>query len=180
MASNRFFTGPLLTLAIIATFFAGLFAQDLSREEILKLVYPGTNVKSEYVFLTKDQQLQAAEQSGVDVPSALIARYLASKNDEIIGTAYIDTHIVRTKKETLLIALNTAGEVLHIEVTAFLEPQEYLAPDAWLRQYEGRVLNADLAIHRAIRPIAGGTLTAHATNEAVRRVLAIDEILKEN
>ena len=179
MASNRFFTGPLLTLAIIATFFAGLFAQDLSREEILKLVYPGTSVKSEYVFLTKDQQLQATEQSGVDVPSALIARYLASKNDEIVGTAYIDTHIVRTKKETLLIALNTAGEVLHIEVTAFLEPQEYLAPDVWLRQYEGRILNADLAIHRAIRPIAGATLTAQATNEAVRRVLAIDEILKE-
>ena len=65
-------------------------------------------------------------------------------------------------------------------MTAFLEPREYLAPDTWLRQYEGRVLNADLAIHRAIRPIAGGTLTAHATNEAVRRVLAIDEILKEN
>jgi hypothetical protein len=154
-------------------------AQNLSREEVLKLVYPGTTVKTEYVFLTEDQQLQATEHSGVDVPSALIARYLVSKDSEIVGKAYIDTHTVRTKKETLLIALNTAGEVLQIEVTAFLEPQEYLAPDAWLRQYEGRALNQDLAIHRTIRPIAGATLTAQATNEAVRRILAIDEILKE-
>jgi hypothetical protein len=32
-------------------------------------------------------------------------------------------------------------------------------------------------LHRAIRPIAGATLTAGAVTEAVRRVLAIDEVL---
>jgi len=179
MRSNRVFSVLLTAFTIVGPCVSMSLAQNLSREEVLKLVYPGTTVRTEYVFLTEDQQLQAAKHSGVDVPSALIARYLASKNSEIVGRAYIDTHTVRTKKETLLIALNTAGEVLQIEVTAFLEPQEYLAPDAWLRQYEGRILNADLAIHRAIRPIAGATLTAQATNEAVRRVLAIDEILKE-
>jgi hypothetical protein len=63
-------------------------------------------------------------------------------------------------------------------VTAFLEPPDYLASERWLRQYARRRLDDDLALQRAIRPIAGATLTANATNAAVRRVLAIDRILE--
>ena len=66
--------------------------------------------------------------------------------------------------------------MLRIDVTAFLEPGEYRASDAWLRQYRDRVLDDDLGVNRAIRPIAGATLTARAINSAVRRVLAIDEV----
>ena len=46
-----------------------------------------------------------------------------------------------------------------------------------MRQYHAKPLGDDLAIQRAIRPIAGATLTAHAVNEAVRRVLALDRVL---
>jgi hypothetical protein len=81
---------------------------------------------------------------------------------------------VRTKNETLLVSLDPAGRVRRIDVTAFLEPSEYLPPEAWLRQYGDRPLSDDLALNRAIRPIAGATLTARAVNAAVRRILAID------
>jgi len=33
-------------------------------------------------------------------------------------------------------------------------------------------------LHRAIRPIAGATLTTIATNAAVRRIMAIDQVLE--
>jgi Na+-translocating ferredoxin:NAD+ oxidoreductase RnfG subunit len=46
-----------------------------------------------------------------------------------------------------------------------------------MRQFHGKPLDEDLAIQRAIRPIAGATLTAHAVSEAVRRVMAIDQVL---
>jgi hypothetical protein len=62
--------------------------------------------------------------------------------------------------------------VRRIDVTAFLEPREYQATDPWMRQYYHRPLDDDLGLQRAIRPIAGATLTALATNAAVRRVLA--------
>jgi hypothetical protein len=64
-------------------------------------------------------------------------------------------------------------------MTAFEEPREYQAPEPWLRQYRDRTLGDDLGINKAIRPIAGATLTARATNAAVRRVLAIDSVLRE-
>lgn len=152
-------------------------AQALSREEALAAVYPGAQIRAEQLFLTPAQQKQAAARAGSELPSALIARYLATIGTNLVGRAYVDTHTVRTKRESLLIALDAHGKVTRIEVTAFLEPPEYKAPELWLRQYRGRELGDGLAVNRAIRPLAGATLTTRATNAAVRRVLAIDAVL---
>ena len=151
---------------------------QIARQEALNGVYPGAAIRAEQVFLTPQQQKQVLGQGDADVPSALVARYIATKDGKVLGRAYVDTHTVRTKKESLLISLDDKGQVLRIDVTAFNEPPEYRASEAWLRQYRGKSLSEDLAINRAIRPIAGATLTARETNNAVRRVLAIDAVLE--
>lgn len=150
----------------------------ITREEALAAVYPGAEIRAERVFLTAEQKENAAALGGVEVPSALIARYLATRDGRVVGRAYVDTHVVRTKRESLLVSLDEAGAVERIDVTAFLEPPEYLPGSAWLGQYEGRPLADDLNLQRAIRPIAGATLTARAVTEATRRVLAIDRTLE--
>lgn len=154
-------------------------AQGLSREEALASAYPGASVKAEQVFLTADQQKRAEAAAGSPLPSALVARYLASVDGRLVGRAYVDTHVVRTKKESLLICLDATGRVKRVEATAFLEPPEYRAPQAWSRQFSGRALDDELRLNRSIRPIAGATLTATAETAAVRRVLAIDRVLAE-
>lgn len=153
-------------------------AQGISREEALASVYAGANVRGEQLFLTPAQLKQIAGRAGTEQPSALVARYLATRDGRSVGRAYVDTHTVRTKQESLLISLDASGRVIRVDVTAFLEPPEYRAPEPWLGQYKGRGLDADLTINRAIRPIAGATLTARAVNSAVRRVLTIDETLR--
>lgn len=163
-------------VATIAT--SALFAQGLSREEALAAVYPGAEVRADQVFLTPAQLKHVVLRAGTDPASALVARYIATRNGQIVGRAYVDTHTVRTKKESLLISLDAHGRVMRVDVTAFLEPSEYRASEPWLGQFRGRALDADLGLNRAIRPIAGATLTARAANSAVRRVLAIDEILR--
>jgi len=165
--------------AILVLSAAAAAAQGLTRDEALAAIYPGAAIRAEQLFLTPPQQKQAQTRAGVDVPSALVARYLATRDGKVIGRAYVDTHTVRTKRESLLVSLDDKGQVLRVDVTAFLEPAEYRASDAWLRQYREQVLDEDLGINRAIRPIAGATLTARATNSAVRRVLAIDEVLEQ-
>lgn len=151
--------------------------QTLSREEALASAYPGAAIKSEQVFLTAGQQKQAEGEAGTPLPSALVARYIATAEGKVVGRAYVDTHVVRTKKESLLVCLDAAGKVMRVEATAFLEPPEYRAPNAWSRQFHGRALDEDLRVNRAIRPIAGATLTATAQTAAVRRALAIDRVL---
>ena len=164
----------LLLASSLATAQGGL----ITREEALAAVFPGAQVEAERVFLTANQTHRAAVLAGGAAPPALVARYVARRGREVVGRAYVDTHVVRTKRESLLISLDSSGRVQRIDVTAFLEPPEYRAPERWLQQYDQQPLGDDLALQRAIRPIAGASLTAIAANAAVRRVLAIDQVLE--
>ena len=76
-----------------------------TREEVLGMLFPGASISSERIFLTKQQLEKIVELAKVDVPSSLIVRYSVFRNGEEIGRAYPDTHVVRTKQETLLICL---------------------------------------------------------------------------
>ena len=179
---NRNPTSPRAWVALLGIWSLGFgiyaAAQGISREEALAAVYPGADIRAERIFLTQAQVAQIAKRAVTDPASALVARYLATRDGQVVGRAYVDTHNVRTKRESLLIALDARGRVIRVDVTAFLEPSEFRAPDPWLGQFRGRALDDDLAINRAIRPIAGATLTARAATSAVRRVLAIDELLQ--
>lgn len=166
----------LLLAAVLLVHVAAAHGQS-TRDEALARVFPGADIRAERVFLTQAQRAAAEELSGVDLPSLLIARYQATRNGTVVGSAYVDTHVVRTKNESLLISLDSERRIIRIEVTAFLEPPEYRAPDGWLEQYESKMLTEDLYLNRSIRPIAGATLTARAAAEAARRVLAIDRVL---
>jgi hypothetical protein len=165
-------------LLIVAAAAIPVCAGGITRDEALALAFPDAQFRPEQVFLTGSQREAAAALAGGPIPSALVARYVATKGQQVVGRAYVDTATVRTKNETLLISLEESGRVRRIDVTAFLEPAEYLPPDPWLRQYHDRALSDDLAVNRAIRPIAGATLTGRAVNAAVRRVLALDAVLE--
>jgi electron transport complex protein RnfG len=164
--------------ALLVTVAAAPAFTQITREEALASVYPDAIIRAEQVFLTPSQQKEVLTRADADVPPALVARYIATRDGQVVGRAYVDTHIVRTKKESLLVSLDEEGRVKRVDVTAFQEPAEYRASDAWLRQYRDRTLTEDVAINRAIRPIAGATITARVTNAAVRRVLAIDDVLR--
>jgi hypothetical protein len=164
-------------LAVASPALAG--QAQITRNEALQLAYPGATIRSEQVFLSADQQKRAARAAGVKVASALVARYIATRDGAPVGRAYVDTHVVRTKRESLLISLDAEGRVRRVDVTAFLEPAEYRAPDAWFRQFDKRQLSDEVQLNRAIRPIAGATLSAISATEAIRRVLAIDRVLGE-
>ena len=114
-------------------------------------VYPGATVRTEQVFLTPSQRKQVLIRGETDVFPAPITRYVAAKDGKVIGRAYVDTHAVGARQESLLIFLDATGQVLRID---------------------------DLAINRA-RPITGPTLTSRETTSAVRRVQAIDAVLEQ-
>jgi hypothetical protein len=170
--------GVTLSLLFVAGSVAAAQGGRITREEALAAVFPGAAVEAERVFLTEQQMTRIEEIAGAEVESALVARYVATVGENVMGRAYVDTHVVRTKRESLLVSLEADGAVRRIDVTAFLEPPDYLASELWLRQYDSRHLDDELALQRAIRPIAGATLTANAANTAVRRVLAIDQVLE--
>ena len=149
----------------------------ITREEALASAFPDATAIAERIFLTDEQVERIETIARVDLDSKLYARYVVSRSGVVVGRAYVDTHQVRTKKQSLLVSLDASGRVQRIDVTVFLEPPEYIAGPSWMRQFHDKPLDGDLAIQRAIRPIAGATLTAHAVNQAVRRVMAMDQVL---
>jgi len=153
----------------------------LTQEEALRLAFPaGTKVERRTAFLTPSQQTAAAKLArATRTPSALVSFYVGSREGREIGTAYFDTHVVRTEPETLMILIDPSGGIARIEVLSFAEPEEYLPREPWYGQFAGKKLDDDLALSRGIRPVAGATLTVRATMEAARRVLAIHQVLHE-
>ncbi len=149
----------------------------LSVDEALRLAFPNCQVAKRTAFLTPAQRKQAAALAGAEIPSALIDRSIATCAGKLGGTAYFDTHRVRTLPETLLVVVDSAGKVARIEVISFREPEDYLPRGPWYAQFLGKGLDANLDLKRSIRPVTGATLTANATLAAVRRILAVHQVL---
>lgn len=159
---------------------AGLGARVLlTVEEALALAFPGARIERQTVYLTATQRARAEELAGTELASAIVHPYRATRDGRLVGTAYFESHVVRTLAETVMVTVDPAGELGRVEVLAFDEPPDYLPRAEWYRQFEGRPLDAELELRRAIRPVAGATLTARATTDAARRALAIHRALEE-
>jgi Na+-translocating ferredoxin:NAD+ oxidoreductase RnfG subunit len=167
--------GALLLLALAAAPVAAKVF--LSVNEALKLAFPDCQVERKTAYLTAEQVRRVRELSGVEVPSALVNYHVARRNGQPAGTAYFDTHRVRTLPETLMVVVDPRGRVARIEVITFREPEEYLPRGIWYEQFRGRGLDRELRLKQKIHPVTGATLTARATTDAVRRVLAMHQVI---
>ena len=152
----------------------------LTTEEALELAFPGCEVERQTIFLTEAQIERASQLADDEIDSALVHPYVAHCEGEVAGAAYFDTHRVRTLAETLMVVVDHQGRLMRTEILAFREPQEYIPKDIWYEQFEGQALDEELDLKREIRGVTGATLTARATTDAVRRVLAIHQILADD
>jgi Na+-translocating ferredoxin:NAD+ oxidoreductase RnfG subunit len=151
----------------------------LTVDEALKLALPGCVLEKATVYLTDAQKKRAGELAGETVDLAIARPYVAKKDGKLVATAYVDVHKVRTLKETVLVVVDAEQRVTRIELLAFGEPEEYAPRAEWYAQFQGRKLDDELHLKRSIRGIAGASLTARATTNAVRRVLAVHKVLGE-
>ena len=186
MALNQNRSRPVVAwvfIAVVALTFRPAVprAQEgvITRAEALSAAYPGATVTRDRVILTPEQMSAVASVARVGMQGKIFPRYIAREGETVVGRAYIDTHTAKTERQSLLISLDTEGRIKRVDVTVFFEPAQYMAPRDWLRQYDGQVLHEELALRRAIRPIAGASFTGRAISDAVRRVLALDRVLRD-
>lgn len=151
----------------------------LTLDEALELAFPGCEIERRTVFLTESQLERARQLAGVDIDKALVYPYEARCGGRAAGTAYLDKHRVRTLPEVLMVALDAEGRVRRIEILDFSEPEDYIPRKVWYEQFDAQELDPELDLKREIRGVTGATLTARATTDSVRRVLAIHQVLQE-
>jgi hypothetical protein len=149
-----------------------------SREAALASAFPDAErVETRSVLLGDAQAHRVEELSGGPLDTRLVTLHTGLREGRVLGHALIDVHTVRTLPEALLVVLTPEGSVRSLRVIAFYEPEEYLPGERWLGQFEGRALGPDLRLRGEIDGIAGATLSSQAVTLAVRRALAIHQVL---
>lgn len=150
----------------------------LTVEEALALAFPECEVEHTTVFLTKEQRKEANRLAKLDVETSLVHVYTALREGQLVGRAYFDTHKVRTLKETIMVVVDPRDRIQRLELLAFAEPEDYVPRANWYGQFKGKVLDEELSLDRGIRGVTGATLTARATTNAARRILALHAVIR--
>ena len=150
----------------------------LTVDEALELVFGETPAFKHTLYLTDEQREAVEELLGEELSSAVARPYVARTDDgELIGAAWFDTHRVRTKRETTMVAIDADGHVLRVEVLAFAEPKRYLLKRSFYEQFDGEALDDELVLDGDVRNVTGATMTARATLGAARKALALHAVL---
>lgn len=169
----KFFVVLFIALSTI-TSYATVF---YSKNEAMVLAF-GENAKIETLSLFPDEaQVRSIEAlAKTQLESGLFTFYVGKQDEKILGYAAIESSTVRTKPETLMIVLTADGELRNVYTLAFHEPPEYQPPEHWYEQLAKRKIE-DLELGRSIDGISGATLSTRSTLAAVRKVMAVYEIM---
>ncbi len=150
----------------------------LSQDEALRLAFPdGARVERRTAYLSEDQAGAVERAAGEPMPYRVVTYYAGSRGEAPAGTAYFDTHVVRTLPETVMVVVTPQGTIGRVDILSFAEPLDYLPRARWIQQLSGRRLDEDLSQRRGIRPISGATLSGRAIVATARRILALHAIL---
>lgn len=149
----------------------------LTKEEALALAFEGCKVERTVKVLDAQARVRVEKLSGSALERGIAYAYTASKEGKCVGTAYFDVHRVRTMRQVLMVVVDPAGKVRRVELLAFAEPSQFIPTSRWYGQFVGKALDDTLSLKRDIKGVTGATLTARATTQAVRRMLAIHAVL---
>lgn len=136
------------------------------------MVFASAKPERRTAYLSDSQAHAVEEAAQSKLESRVWTYYVAGST-----TAYFESHLVRTMNEAVMVVVGADARVAFVEILSFAEPDDYRASKRWLGQFPGLRLDGDLALRRGLRGIAGATLTAEAVTRAVRRVLAVHQVL---
>lgn len=152
----------------------------LSKDKALKLAFPDAErIDKITIFLSEEELRQIESIAHTKIKSKIYIFYVGKKKDEIVGYAVIDTHILRTKTETLIIVINPDGTLRRAEILAFFEPTDYMPSKKWIGLFNSKKLNESMRVGRDIPNITGATITSNSLTESIRKILAVYRVSVE-
>ncbi|MCI0692938.1 FMN-binding protein [candidate division KSB1 bacterium] len=145
----------------------------MKQEEALRHAFPqAEKIERHTLFLTDEQVAEIQKSAHSKVESKVVIYYRATRGEKILGLAFFETMIVRTKPATIMAVINPDSTLQMVEILAFHEPRDYLPAPRWLTLFRNRTLNEALWPKRDIHHISGATLSVQEITLAVRRLLA--------
>lgn len=149
-----------------------------SKQGALRIAFPdATAVQAKNVFLTKAEALAIRNKAGSGLSSRMVTVYVGHRGKRCFGYGFIDTHRVKQQDETLMIVVSPAGHVQAVHMLAFHDTPGKKPSNRWLGQFRGKALSPRLRLGDEVDGITGATYSANAVTGAVRRALAIYQVV---
>ena len=168
--------GPVLCLILMVmlTNAAGTQAQVFrTQAEALGSAFANCDtVLRKVVFLDDDQAAKIQKLASAPLDGKIVTYYSGVEADTVVGYAFFETNVVRTKPETFMVLISSTGKVNSVEMLAFYEPLDYLPTRGWFGLFTDKKLGANLWPNRDIHGVTGATLTVRAVTQGVRLALA--------
>ncbi|MEO8676432.1 MAG: FMN-binding protein [Casimicrobiaceae bacterium] len=121
------------------------------------------------------QLAEVARAPGARDPRA----WRATAGAKTLGTFYVDAVIGKQEYIDYALAVDAMGRVLWLEVLVYRETHGWeIRNDRWRSQFAGKTAQDPVAINADIANISGATLSSRHVSDGVRRLLAIDAILR--
>jgi Na+-translocating ferredoxin:NAD+ oxidoreductase RnfG subunit len=103
----------------------------------------------------------------------------AAAGTKTVGTFYVDAVIGKQEYIDYALAVDPAGRVLRLEVLVYRETHGWeIRNDRWRVQFAGKTAQDPVAVNADIANISGATLSSRHVADGVRRLLALDAILR--
>ena len=136
----------------------------------------GVPVESKKLYLSQKNVDKLSERSESKFTNRIFSYYEASKNGKRVYTAYLITHRLRTRTQTLFIVFKANGEMKSAEVIAFYEPEEYIMTQPWLKQFNNKKVNNMPTQNEVIR-VSNSTISYNETTKAIRRIANVNSFI---
>jgi hypothetical protein len=155
-------------------------APPAGKPDPLRTIFPDADRFDAFDLLLSDEMAKRLDELAHSrIPERMVTFYTARKGDAVVGYGVLQSHVVRTKRETLLVAFEPDGRIRRIVVLSFLEPPEYKPSERWLGQFDGKGATDRLAIGDDLAPISGSTLSARGVAEQARWLLQALRMARE-
>ena len=168
---------------IFIVLFATISAKNIRAELLVPLkdaldsAFPeATSVEKLTIILDNEKAKEIEDIAKIKLDSKIHIFYEFMNGSEAIGYGVVDTHILRTRSETILYLIDNNGKLINSEILAFFEPSDYMQPEQWLNLFDNKGLEDELRIGKKIPNITGATITAHEFSRNTRKILAIYKV----
>ena len=148
----------------------------LSVEDALNKYFPGYEIKNKKLFLSKDNIEKLSAKAESKFSNRIFSYYEASKNGQRVYTAYLITHKLRTRTQTMFIVFKTNGEMKSAEVIAFYEPEEYIMTQPWLKQFINKK-SQQMPNTSNVMKVSNSTISYNETTKAIRRIANVNSFI---
>lgn len=152
----------------------------LSQEAALERAFADADtVERHTLFLADSSVAQLSARARTPIESPIVVYYTGRRDGAILGHAFFETRVVRTKEAVVMTVISPDATVESVTVLAFFEPMDYLPIPRWLERFTGKALDDRLVPGQGVDAVSGATLTTRAISDMVRRALVLVEFNSE-